>query len=131
MNHTETAFETVIEFYLLSNGYEKVDKAGFDRTRAIFPEVALEFIRETQPKEWARLEALHGSKTGEQVLADLCKWMDTYGSLATLRHGFKCYGRTLHVAYFKAAHGLSPELEVRYAANRVGFTRQLHYSERN
>jgi hypothetical protein len=28
----------------------------------------------------------------EQILADLCKWMDVNGSLATLRHGFKCYG---------------------------------------
>ena len=54
--------------------------------------------------------------------------MDTHGSLATLRHGFKCYGRTLHVAFFKAAHGLNPELDARYAANRVGLTRQLHYS---
>ena len=51
--------------------------------------------------------------------------MDTNGSLATLRHGFKCYGRTLHVAFFKAAHELNPELEARYAANRLGLTRQL------
>jgi len=65
------------------------------------------------------------------VLGDLCKWMDTYGALATLRHGFKCYGRTLRVAFFKAAHGMNPELEARYAANRVGITRQLHFSERN
>jgi len=57
--------------------------------------------------------------------------MDTYGSLATLRHGFKCYGRTLRVAFFKAAHGLNPELEERYAKNRVGITRQLHFSARN
>ena len=63
---------------------------------------------------------LHGAKTGERILHDLCKWMDTHGSLATLRHGFKCYGRTLRVAFFKAAHGLNPELEARYAANRLG-----------
>ncbi|NOT57669.1 MAG: type I restriction endonuclease subunit R [Deltaproteobacteria bacterium] len=127
----EKAFETVIESHLLANGYVTVDGGSFDRTRAIFPEVVLSFIRETQIKEWARLEALHGTKTGEQVLTDLCKWMDAYGSLATLRHGFKCYGRTLHIAFFKAAHGLNPELEARYAANRVGLTRQLHFSERN
>jgi type I restriction enzyme R subunit len=131
MNHSEAAFETVIESHLLTNGYVTANSGSFDRTRAIFPEVVLSFIHETQPKEWAKLEALHGTKTGEQVLTDLCKWMDTYGSLATLRHGFKCYGRTLHVAFFKAAHGLNPELEARYAANRVGLTRQLHFSERN
>ena len=108
-----------------------IDREGFDRERAIFPETVLAFIRETQPKEWAKLEALHGDKTGEQILGDLCKWMDANGSLATLRHGFKCYGRTLRVAFFKAAHELNPELEARYAANRLGLTRQLHFSPRS
>ena len=128
---SEAAFETAIETHLLAHGYVAVDRVGFDRTRAIFPQMALTFIRETQPKEWAKLEALHGDKTGEQILDDLCKWMDANGSLATLRHGFKCYGRTLRVAFFKAAHALNPELEARYAANRLGITRQLHFSPRS
>ncbi len=125
---SEAAFESVIESHLLANGYVALSRDGFDPNRGIFPESVLAFIRETQSKEWAKLEALHGDKTGEQVLSDLCKWMDANGSLATLRHGFKCYGRTLRVAFFKAAHELNPELEARYAANRVGITRQLHFS---
>ena len=132
MNRTgEAAFETVIEDHLLGNGYVSVPGRGFDRERAVFPEVALGFIRETQPEAWSRLEALLGDRTGEQVLADLCKWMDRNGALATLRHGFKCYGRTLRIAFFKAAHALNPELEARYAANRVGLTRQLRFSPRS
>lgn len=129
--HSESAFETVIERYLLDHGYVAVATEGLDRERAIFPAVVLDFIRETQPKEWAKLEALHGAKTGEQIISDLCKWMDANGSLATLRHGFKCYGRTLHIAYFKAAHELNPELEERYAKNRLGITRQLRFSSRS
>ena len=129
--HSEAAFETVIEHHLLGHGYVAVPRDGFDRERAIFPSVVLDFIQDTQPKEWAKLEALHGTKTGEQILADLCKWMDANGSLATLRHGFKCYGRTLFVAYFKAAHALNPELEERYAKNRLGLTRQLRFSTRS
>ena len=129
--HLESAFETVIEKYLLENGYISVLQESYDRERAIFPEVALDFIRETQPVEWKKLEALHGEKTGEQVLSDLCKWMDANGSLATIRHGFKCYGRTLRIAFFKAAHELNPELEERYASNRLGITRQLHFSKRS
>ncbi|HTA88463.1 MAG TPA: type I restriction endonuclease [Polyangiaceae bacterium] len=129
--HSEAAFETVIEHHLLQNGYVRVDQAGFDRDRAIFPATVLEFIRETQPTEWGKLEVLHGGKTGDQILADLCRWMDANGSLATLRHGFKCYGRTLHVAFFKAAHKLNPELEARYGKNVLGLTRQLHFSARS
>jgi type I restriction enzyme R subunit len=114
-----------------ANGYVTVNRDGFDRERAIFPETVLAFIRATQPKVWARLEALNGKKTGEQILGDLCKWMDANGPLATLRHGFKCYGRTLYAAYFKAAHELNPELEAHYAANCLGLTRQLHFSPRS
>ena len=100
MNRTnEAAFETVIEAHLLQNGYVPIAGERYDRERAIFPETVLAFIRETQPKEWAKLEALHGEKTGEQILGDLCKWMGQHGALATLRHGFKCYGRTLHAAF--------------------------------
>jgi type I restriction enzyme R subunit len=129
--HSEGAFETVIEATMLANGASPEPAAGFDRERAIFPEAVLAFIRATQPKEWKALEALHGERTGAQVLADLTRWMDREGSLATLRHGFKCYGKTLRVAFFKAAHGLNSELEARYAANRVGITRQLRYSRRS
>jgi type I restriction enzyme R subunit len=129
--HTEAAFEAVIERHLLDEGYVSVPASGYHRERAIFPDVVLSFLRETQPATWSKLEALHGERTGEQVLTDLCKWMDAHGSLATLRHGFKCYGRTLHLAYFKAAHGLNPELEAGYAANRVGITRQLRYATRS
>ena len=64
---SEVAFETVIETHLLAHGYVPADRAGFDRARAIFPATVLAFIRETQPKEWAKLEALHGDKAGEQI----------------------------------------------------------------
>jgi type I restriction enzyme R subunit len=129
--HTEAAFETALSATLLDGGYVKVSPESFDRERAIFPQVILDFIRETQPDHWENLERLHGATTGERIVADLCKWMDANGSLATLRHGFKCYGRTLRVAFSKPAHGLNPDLERRYKASRVGLTRQLHFSPKS
>ncbi len=129
--HTEAAFETNLSVTLLRSGYELLAPDNFDREHAIFPVMVLSFIRATQPQPWEKLTALHGDQTGERVLHDLCQWLDTHGSLATLRHGFKCYGRTLRVAFFKAAHGLNPELEARYAANQLGLTRQLRFSPRN
>jgi len=81
--HSEFAFETVIEAHLLQYGYTRIPDESFDRERAIFPQTVLAFIRETQPGEWDKLEALHGDRTGEQILTDLCKWMDVNGSLAS------------------------------------------------
>lgn len=129
--HTEGAFESVIENTLLANGYTALQSAEFDRASTLFPDPVIDFIRATQPREWKALVALHGDKTRAQVLADLVKWIDANGSLATLRHGFKCYGKTLRVATFKAAHDLNAELEARYAANVVSVTRQLRYSLSN
>lgn len=129
--HTEGAFESVIESVLLANGYHSLPSASFDRATALFPGPVIDFIRATQPREWKALEALHGEKTSARVLADLVKWIDANGSLATLRHGFKCYGKTLRVATFKAAHDLNAELEARYDANIVSVTRQLRYSLSN
>ena len=128
---SEAAFESAIEAALLADGYLRLPSTAFDREQAVFPETVLDFIRETQPKEWGRLEALHGEETGERILSALCKWMDTHGVLATLRHGFKCFGRTLRVAFFRPAHGLNPDLEQRYRANRVAITRQLHFSPKS
>ncbi|QDT24811.1 Type-1 restriction enzyme R protein [Gimesia panareensis] len=128
---SETAFETLLFESLLGDGYINVDSTEFDPETAIFPNRVLDFIKITQKKQWDKLETLHGEKTGERILSDLCKWMDSHGSLATLRHGFKCYGRTLQVAFFKAAHDLNSELAIQYQTNCVGATRQLYYSTKN
>lgn len=132
MNRTsEAAFETAIESVLLGNGFTPVDGQGFDRERSIFAAEVLAFIQATQESVWKKLDALHGAQTGDRVLESLCKWLDTHGALATLRHGFKCFGKTLRVAFFRPAHGLNPELEARYQANRLGLTRQLHFSPKS
>jgi type I restriction enzyme R subunit len=117
--HSEAAFETVIETHLLANGYVTVNRDSFDRKRAIFPETVLAFIRETQPKECARLEALHGEKTGEQILGDLCKWMDANGALELprFRGRFRAFGsRTLLVSssliHSRGCGGEAPALSV-------------------
>lgn len=127
---SEAAFETAIEKVLLAEGYTRHTSKDFDPELAIFPGVVLEFIQKTQTKIWDKLLGLHGDHTGERVISSLCKWMDIHGVLATLRHGFKCYGKTLRVAFFKPAHGLNHELEIRYHANVLGITRQLHFSKK-
>lgn len=132
-NHrtNEAAFESIIEQFMLNHGFQSVAKESYNKEKAFFPDITIQFIKTTQPKEWARLETLLGNQTEQQLINDLSKWMDTNGSLSTLRHGFKCYGRTIQVAYFKAAHTLNPELEEKYESNILGITRQLNYSLRN
>ena len=125
--HQEQKFEDLIEEQMLARGWQKIPPGAYDKARALFSAVVLDFMRATQPKKWEKLEKLHGANTGEIVLADLCRMLDKLGCLTVIRHGFKCYGQLLRVP----AHGLNPEAEQLYTANRLGVTRQLQYSERN
>lgn len=129
--HNEESFESSIETALRTHAWHSLEKSTYDLSRHLFPQESFTFIRTTQPHEWDRLQALNGAQTETQILKDLVHWLDTYGTLAVLRNGFKCQGRTLRLAFFNPAHGLNPELATLYAANRLGVTRQLRYSQHN
>jgi type I restriction enzyme, R subunit len=49
----------------------------------------------------------------------------TAQALHILRHGFKFYGKTFRIAYFKPAHGLNDEMAALYSQNQLTVTRQL------
>jgi type I restriction enzyme R subunit len=132
--HTEQAFETAIEHYLVSSGgYEPGDRDAFDRERCLDPTIFLAFVRETQPKEWTYLATLQKDKAGETLLDDLCRALNSphEGCLSVLRHGFKCFGKLFQAAYFAPASGLNPDTQKLYAANRLTVTRQLRYANRH
>jgi type I restriction enzyme R subunit len=133
VDHRERAFEAAIEDCLLTRGgYAKAEPANFDRDRAIDPTAFIPFVKETQPQTWQALEKLHGTNTEAVMLDDLTKALDGQaGPLAVLRHGFKCFGKLIRVAYFAPAHAMNPDTQRLYAANRLTLTRQLHYSTRN
>ena len=97
----------------------------FDQERALDATQFVPFVKDTQPDTWKKLEKLLGSRTEETLLDDLCKAMDSRGSLDVIRHGFKCYGETVKVAYFAPAHGMNPEVAALYAKNRLTIVRQL------
>ncbi|MBI4506215.1 MAG: hypothetical protein HY691_11815 [Chloroflexi bacterium] len=103
----ELAFETVIEAHLLAHRYAAVNRDGFVRERANFPDTVLAFTHNTGPKERGMREALHAHMSGEQTLEDQCKWIDVSDALATWRRGLKRHARTLQVAFLVAARGLT------------------------
>jgi type I restriction enzyme R subunit len=132
--HTERAFEIAIEHHLLTaGGYEKLDAEAFDLERGLFTRDFLGFVQKTQPKTWEYLAGVQKEKAADTLLDDLCRALnsDHEGSLAVLRHGFKCFGKLFRVAYFAPASGMNPETTALYEANRVTVTRQLRYSPKH
>ncbi len=127
--HTEHDFETAIEAGLIgTGGYAKRLPAAYDESLALFSKDVTGFLKDSQPTRWAQLEALLGTTTEATVLDNLTKELEVKGTLHVLRHGFKCYGKTLRLAYFRPNSGMNPEAAALYAANRLTITRQVAFT---
>lgn len=127
--HTEHDFETAIEAGLIGTcGYVKRSSDAYDESLALFPDDVTGFLKDSQPTRWAQLEALLGAKTEATVLDNLTKELEVKGTLHVLRHGFKCYGKTFRLAYFRPNSGMNPEAAALYAANRLTITRQVAFT---
>ena len=127
--HTERAFETAIEAGLTSSGgYEKRRPSAFDEVLALFPDDVAGFLKDSQPAKWEALEALLGPKTTATVLDSLSKELELKGTLHVLRHGFKCYGKSFRMAYFRPNTAMNPDAAENYARNRLTITRQVAFT---
>ena len=127
--HTERDFESAIEAGLTSSGgYEKRSPSAYDEALALFPDDASGFLRDSQQAKWQALEALLRPKTAATVLDSLSKELELKGTLHVLRHGFKCYGKTFRMAYFRPNTRMNPEAAENYANNRLTITRQVAFT---
>ena len=131
-NYDEATFETAIEIYLTEHDkYIKRDHSQFDRKLCIDTEIFCEFVKQSQSKEWEYLKSIHKDKTPKILIDDLTRALDSdqEGCLSVLRHGFKCFGKKIHGAYFKPVTGMNPDTQRLYESNKLTIVRQVRYSE--
>jgi type I restriction enzyme R subunit len=135
MTVNEKGLEDAIEGYLLTKGgYAQSTSAHFDATLGLDTVELFAFIRATQPKEWTNLLGRRGNDiegTHQAFAKRLASELDSRGTVDVLRHGVVDLGVTIRLAFFKPAHGLTPDLLALYDANRVTVTRQLAYELRS
>jgi len=127
--HDEEQFEIEIENHLVKHGgYERLESHAFDKNRALFPEVVVSFVKETQPEKWERLEDAYRGSAEEAFFRDLESALENMGTIHVLRHGLRTTGTTIDLTYPKPASDLNPTAGEKYEANHFGVTRQLYYS---
>jgi type I restriction enzyme R subunit len=133
--HKEINFEVEICEYLAAHGWlsSDGDAAHYDRGRALFPDDVIAWVQASQPTSWEAIVKNHGSQAGETVLARLRNSVDQRGTLDVLRHGIEMLGLRgkLPLAQFRPALAVNPDIQARYAANRLRVVRQVRYSEHN
>ncbi|MGJ8743823.1 type I restriction endonuclease subunit R [Polaribacter sp.] len=129
--HTELTFETAIELSLLEDGgYVKGHSIDFDADLGIFPKYVIEFLKNSQPKQWDKLSNIHKDAVETKVIQRLLKELDVHGTLHVLRNDFTDYGVKFNMAFFLPESTLNPEAEVLYRKNHLAVTRQLYYQRK-
>lgn len=129
INTTERTFEQEIEWCLINiNGYKKGSPADYDRAIAMDTSAVIAFIKDTQPKEWARICKNHGEDTGTGFLARLEDELDKRGMIDVLRHGVTDLGVSVRLCYFKPGSGMNQTAMALYDKNVLQVTRQVKYS---
>jgi type I restriction enzyme R subunit len=130
--HTEARLEDAIEYCMVEvHKYEKGSSSDFDVERALEPKRIIEFIKSTQLKTWKALEIVHGDSVNELIVDTLSKELNTRGTLKLLRHGFKCHGKKLKIAFFSPNNKKNIDTWALYDKNILSVTRQLYYSKKH
>jgi type I restriction enzyme R subunit len=134
----EALFEELITTHLVQSGGYRICKRGnrpdwsadFDAAHGLDTAELFAFIDATQPRQWADLVRSHGGDpeiARRRFLRRLAEQIDERGTVDVLRHGVRELNTDIRLAYFRPAHGLTPELVRRYDENRLTVTRQLPY----
>jgi len=124
--HKESDFEQTIEQSLIEHsGYIKGDALAYDKKLAIFPDEVVAFVHDTQPEFWERFSSLNSGNAESVLIDNLVRELRTKGMLSILRGGFKCFGKTVRMAFFAPNTGMDPNALERFSKNRLTVIRQL------
>ena len=121
--------DTVFSFLKGSKLYITRVSDNFNLGYILDTEVLEQFIRDTQPETWQKLQKQFPGNTIEAVANEYTKLRDQRGVLNLIRHGFVLQGASIKLVTFKPSSGLNPEHQKKYEANKFSITRQVHYSE--
>ncbi len=125
----EKQFEDHIEQELLTHaGYHRGDARRYDRGSALDERELFSFLRETQPKEWRRLEKICPGRAADEFLRALETSITSQGMLHTLRKGVRVRSSQFTLIYWRPSSRLNAHTQQAYEANRFAVVRQLFFS---
>lgn len=136
MDTSERKFEEEIEYALLNTGdeksrYIKGNPKNYDKELAMDTKAVLEFIKDTQAKEWELLTKRHGALVEINFLKRLDNELKRRGMLDVLRHGIDDTGVSFKLSHFKPGSTMNQTATDLYDKNKLMITRQVHYSLEN
>lgn len=129
--HTESTFESAIINNLTKHGWYEGISMDFSTELAFDKKAVIEFIQNSQPKEWELLVSYYKEETENKFIQRLFKELDLRGMLDVIRHGIMDSGIKFRLGYFKPDSGLNPDTLSLYRCNKHYISRQVHFSSKD
>jgi type I restriction enzyme R subunit len=131
MGYSEKNLEEHIEQSLVQSGYTSRLFSEYDRNNCSISEDIIGFIKDTQEKEYNKLQDQYGSDTDKKLITRINNEISSRGLIDVLRKGVKDRGCNFRMLYFQPKNNLNPEHQELFTKNRFVVIRQLHYSLKN
>lgn len=129
--HHECELERYIVKQLELAGWLVGTSSAYNPGIALFPEDVINWLQESQPEAWDKLQRLNGASTNKIVLDRLVKTLESKqgGTVHVLRRGFSIAGGgNLAMSQAQPEDERNETVIRRYAANRLRVVPQLRYS---
>lgn len=129
--------EEVLEVHLCKalverQNYRPRRPEDYDRASALDKALVIEFVKATQPDEWAKLEGHYGPSAEAEFFKQLVQGLKQRGTLDVLRSGLKLVPNLkFFLAAFKPASAVNPALVTLFESNILSVINQLRYSVKN
>jgi type I restriction enzyme R subunit len=129
--------ENVVQYHLIdqlvnNQDYRQHSTEDYDRASALDKALVMEFIKDTQPDEWKRLEEHYTVAAETEFFKQLEKALAQRGTLDVLRQGIKLIpGIKFSLCFLKPASGLNNDLLRLFNSNILSVIDELEYSAKN
>ena len=125
---TEKGFETLIVNWLVDqDGYQQGTNEDYNKEYAIDETRLFRFLKDTQPKEMAKLGVNQSDQKKRQFLNRLSGEITRRGIIDVLRNGIKAYPADLILFYFTPTEN-NEQAKRLFDKNIFSVTRQLRYA---
>jgi type I restriction enzyme R subunit len=127
---SEKAFQKDIIAHLVSTGYHQRGNENYNKASCLDPELTLEFIIDTQEKEWKKFQMVYGEQAEQKFFYRLVSEIDKKGTINVLRNGFKDVGCYFQLFYPKPNNRKNPDLFEKFEKNIFSVIDELEYEQK-
>ncbi|NAT10702.1 type I restriction endonuclease subunit R [ANME-1 cluster archaeon AG-394-G06] len=127
---SEKAFQNDIIAHLVSTGYHQRSNHNYNRASCIDPELTLQFIQDTQEREWKKFQRVYGEQSEQKFFYRLINELDKKGTINVLRNGFKDAGCHFELFYPKPNNKKNPDLFEQFEKNIFSVIDELEYEQK-